>query len=181
MVSGLKQRSEFAPLNTTRVDVKTFDCGKEPINRFLHRFAAKHMTSSLSATFILPFQREGLGTTDKLGVAAFYTLANQSLTPEDIPTSKSLPRFDTPVVLLAQLGVNRQHQGQGLGAVTLVSALQHAYSISTNPNAIPSFGVVLDAIDDEALNFYKSFDFFIEFSGNPKRLFVPMQSIAALF
>lgn len=180
MVFGLKQRSEFIPLDTARIDVKPFDCGKEPINRFLHRFAAKHMASSLSATFILPFQRDGQGATDKLGVAAFYTLANQSLSPEDIPTSKSLPRFETPVVLLAQLGVNRQHQGQGLGAITLVSALQHAYSISTDPNAIPSFGVVLDAIDDEALNFCNSFDFFIEFSGNPKRLFVPMQSIAAL-
>lgn len=177
MVFGLKQRSEFVPLNTTRVDVKTFDCGKEPINRFLHRFAAKHMVSSLSGTFVLPFQREGEG---KLSVAAFYTLANQSLSPEEIPTNKSLPKFETPIVLLAQLGVNKAHQGQGLGAITLVSALQHAYSISTDPNAIPSYGVVLDAIDDDALQFYQSFDFFIQFSGNPKRLFVPMQSLSTL-
>jgi hypothetical protein len=179
MVSGLKQRSDFVPLNTTRANVKSFDCGKEPINRFLYRFAANHMGSGLSGTFILPYKQEE-STSPKLSIAAFYTLANHALSPEQIPTSKSLPRFDTPVVLLAQLGVNLVHQGQGLGAIALVTALQHAYGLATNPNGIPSFGVILDAIDDQALEFYNSFEIFIPFVGMPRRLFIPMQSIEPL-
>lgn len=180
MVSGLKQRSDFVPLNTTRANVKSFDCGKEPINRFLHRHAAKHMAACLSSTFILPYRVEGSAADSKFDIAAFYTLANHALSPDVVPTTKSLPKFDTPVVLLAQLGVNIHHQKKGLGTITLVTALQHAYEISTRPNGIPSFGVILDAIDDDALMFYESFDFFIPFEGNPKRLFVPIQSIEPL-
>lgn len=137
------------------------------------------MGTGLSATFILPYQQEN-SKSPKLSIAAFYTLANHALAPEDVPTEKSLPRYDVPVVLLAQLGVNVAHQRQGLGQITLVTALQHAYNIATNPNGIPSLGVILDVLDEEALAFYNSFEMFIPFKGQPNRLFLPMASIKPL-
>jgi GNAT superfamily N-acetyltransferase len=176
----LKQRSDFELLNTTRVNVKSFDCGKKPINDYLHKYADKNMGLGLSVTFILPYKKEGDAADAKHRVAAFYTLANQTLSPETIPTEKKLPRYQAPVVLVAQLGVNKSHQGQGLGIRTLITALLHAYSVSTAPNAIPSLGVVVDAIDDDAYNFYMAMDFFIPFAGVPLKLFVPMESISQL-
>lgn len=180
MVSGLKQKTKFTPLDIKQFDVKSFDCGKYPINRFLQRFAAKHMAACLSSSFILPYQQSGQKDSEKLAIAAFYTLANHALSPEVIPTAKYLPRFDIPVVLLAQLGVDISQQKRGIGAITLTTALQHAYSVAMHPEGIPAYGVILDAIDDDALKFYLSFDFFIPFAGNPKRLFVPMQTIECL-
>jgi GNAT superfamily N-acetyltransferase len=83
-------------------------------------------------------------------------------------------------VLVAQLGVNAAHQRKGLGTKTVITALLHAHQISIAPNGIPSLGVVLDAIDEDALAFYSALDFFIPFAGIPNKLFVPMESIAML-
>lgn len=134
----------------------------------------------LSSTFVLPHRADADSDDAKLRIAAFYTLANQSLVPDVILSTKNLPRYQAPVVLIAQLGVDRAHQRKGLGSKTFITALQHAYSISANPNGIPSLGVVLDAVDQHALEFYLSFDFFLQFEGQPSRLFVPMETIGEL-
>lgn len=176
----MKQRTEFQPLNLDRVNVKSFDCGLTPINTYLHRYAARNMGLGLSSTFILPYKTRA-SESHKYEIAAFYTLTHQSLVSDSVPTTKNLPRYPTPVILIAQLGVSLAYQGQGLGKNTLLTALEHSLAISSNPTGIPSFGVVLDAVNDEALSFYRSFDFFLEFEGNPNKLFVPMESIAELF
>lgn len=176
----MKQKSEFVPLNPSRINVKSFDCGKKPINDYLHRYAVKNMGLGINSTFVLPYQKEGDFVDAKFRVAAFYTLANQTLTPESIPTEKKLPRYQAPIVLVAWLGVNASHQKQGLGINTLITALLHAHAISTSPNGIPSLGVVVDAIDQDAYDFYLATELFIAFEGEPKKLFVPMESISEL-
>ncbi len=176
----MKQKTEFIPLDAKQVDVKTFDCGKEAINTYLKRFAARNMRMGLSASFVLPFRRDQDEPDAKRHIAAYYTLANQSVTPESTPINKSLPRYPAPVILLARLGVDISFQGQGLGAITLVSALKHAYAIAKHPNGIPSIGVILDAMDDNALQFCRGFEFFIPFPGDPMRLYVPIDAIALL-
>ena len=55
--------AEFLPLDTKAVDVKSFDCGKEPINTYLRRYAAKNMALNLNRTFVLP--DSGDGTSEK--------------------------------------------------------------------------------------------------------------------
>lgn len=138
------------------------------------------MGLGINRTFVLPYQNQGDSIDAKFRVAAFYTLANQTLTPESIPTEKKLPRYQAPVVLVAWLGVNATHQRQGIGISTLITALLHAHEISNAPNGIPSLGVVVDAIDQEAYDFYLATELFIAFEGDPKKLFVPMESISDL-
>lgn len=175
----MKQKAEFQPLNLDRVNHKSFDCGIESINTYLYRYAARNMGLGLSSTFVLPV---AVNTQyQKYEIAAFYTLAHQSLVTESIPTDQNLPRYPTPVILIAQLGVSVAYQGQGLGRNTLLTALEHSLAISSHPTGVPSFGVVLDAINDKALSFYRSFEFFQEFVGSPNKLFVSMKSIAYLF
>jgi hypothetical protein len=43
------------------------------------------------------------------------------------------------------------------------------------PAGIPSYGVVLDVLDEDAKAFYNAFDFFIEIA--PHKLFAPMTSL----
>lgn len=169
---------EFLPLDVRSVNVKQFDCGKSSINTYLRRYAAKNMTLNLNRTFVLP-SPDTQGST-KQRIAAYYTLAHQTVARADIPVHYRLPRYPVPVILLAQLAVDLNFHGQGLGAKTLVHALRRAFRISTSPNGIPSAGVVLDVLDQDALEFYGHFDFFAPMLDKPMKLFVPMKSLASL-
>lgn len=170
--------AEFLPLDPSAINVKTFDCGKNAINTYLRRFAAKNMALNLNRTFVLPYTSEDSG--EKPQVAAFYTLAHRTLVREALPDPSRLPRYPVPVILLAQLGIDQRFHRQGLGAKTLVYALRHAYQIASNPKALPAMGVVLDVLDRDALAFYQSFEFFLPLTDNPMKLFVPMASLETL-
>lgn len=170
--------AEFLPLVPSAINVKSFDCGKDAINTYLRRYAAKNMALNLNRTFVLPYTPEE--GSEKPHVAAYYTLAHQTLVPEELPDPSRLPRYPVPMILLAQLGIDRRFHRQGLGAKTLVYALRHAYQIASNPNGIPALGVALDVLDREALAFYRSFDFFLSLTDNPMKLFVPMASLETL-
>ncbi len=170
--------TEFLPLDPSAVNVKSFDCSKDAINTYLHRHAAKNMALNLNRTFVLPYTTKG--SSEKSHVAAYYTLAHQTLVREELPDPSRLPRYPVPVILLAQLGVDQRFHRQGLGAKTLAHALRHAYQITSNPNGIPALGVVLDVLDQGALAFYRSFDFFLPLTDNPMKLFVPIASLETL-
>ncbi len=170
--------TEFSPLNPSAINVKSFDCGKDAINTYLRRYAAKNMALNLNRTFVLPYASED--SSGKSHVAAYYTLAHQSLVREQLPDPSRLPRYPVPVILLAQLGIDRRFHRQGLGAKTLVHALRHACQIASKPNGIPALGTVLDVLDQEALGFYRSFDFFLPLTDNPMKLYVPMASLETL-
>lgn len=169
---------EFLPLDPRTINVRTFDCGKEAINVYLRRYAAKNMALNLNRTFVLPYTTED--TSEKHQVAAYYTLAHQTLVREQLPEPSPLPRYPVPVILLAQLGFDQRFHRQGLGAKTLVCALRHAYQIANNPKGLPAMGVVLDVLDHDALAFYQSSDFFLRLTDNPMKLFVPMASLETL-
>lgn len=170
--------ADFLPLNPKTADVKSFDCGKDAINTYLHRYAAKNMALNLNRTFILSYMREE--SSNKSHVAAYYTLAYQTLMREELPDPTRLPRYPVPVILLAQLGIDQRFQRQGLGAKTLVHALRQSYKIACNPLGIPATGVVLDVLDQDALFFYQSFHFFLPLTDNPLKLFVPIASLENL-
>ena len=172
--------TEFLPLDPSAINVKSFDCGKDAINTYLRRYAAKNMALNLNRTFVLPYIPKALAPKKKSHVAAYYTLAHQTLVREELPDPSRLPRYAVPVILLAQLGIDRRFHRQGLGAKTLVHALRHAYQIASNPNGIAALGIVLDVLDQDALAFYRSFDFFLPLTDNPMKLFVPMASLETL-
>ena len=169
---------EFSSLDPRTINVKTFDCGKEAINVYLRRYAAKNMALNLNRTFVLPDTTGN--TSEKPEVAAYYTLAHQTLVREALPDPSRLPRYPVPVILLAQLGIDQRFHRQGLGAKTLVYAVRHAYQIASNPKGLPAMGIVLDVLDHDALAFYQSFDFFLPLTDNPMKLFVPMASLETL-
>jgi GNAT superfamily N-acetyltransferase len=174
---------EFSSVDLRTINVKTFDCGKQAINVYLRRYAAKNLALNLNRTFVLPYSTEDsttVASSEKPEVAAYYTLAHQTLVREELPDPSRLPRYPIPVILLAQLGIDQRFHRQGLGAKTLVYALRHAYQIASNPKGLPAMGVVLDVLDHDALAFYQSFDFFLPLTDKPMKLFVPMASLAAL-
>jgi GNAT superfamily N-acetyltransferase len=82
------------------------------------------------------------------------------------------------VTLLARLAVSEDYQKRGLGGKTLVTALRQ--TVILKDRGLPSIGVVLNVLDQDALNFYNHFQVPHCFSDNPMRLFVPMQVMQQL-
>jgi len=167
--------SQFVELDKTIHDRQSFDCGKEELNLFLQQFAAKHRAAGISMTMVLPAQ-DNTAT-----ICAYYTLSHTEIKRQSLPKSaaKRLPHYPIPVILIAQLAVYQQTQGQGLGKVTLIRALQHAVEIEEH---LPSYAVVVDALDGEVKGFYEQFGFeLLESHNHRKRLFLPMKTVAQLF
>ncbi len=165
-------------LDKNTQDIKAFDCGKPKMNTFLSRFAFKHSKLGLSSTWVVLEQVDSMQNNQKSKIAAYYTLASSIVIKSGIPTQQSLPHYPIPVVLLARLAVDNKYQGDGLGAKLLVTALRHAVELTNQ--GLPAYGLVLDVLDDDALSFYRYFDFFEPFTDDPIRLFIGMDSIKKL-
>ncbi len=114
-------------------------------------------------------------------ICAYYTLSHTEIKRQTLPKSvaKKLPYYPIPVMLIAQLAVNKKAQGQGLGKITLIRALQHAGEINEH---LPSYAIVVDALDNQVQGFYESFGFTaLDTHNHRKRLYMTMQTVVQLF
>ena len=166
---------EFVPANKSQQDLKSFRCGKETMDTFLHRFACRDMGLGISTTWVLLDETE---EKQKPSVAAYYTLGSATVKREDIPTAKKHPPYALPVVLLAKLAIDSNFQKQRLGEKVLIEALRH--SVTLTKKGLPAIGLILDVLDEDALAFYQRFEIFETLTENPDRLFVPMDVLTQL-
>jgi len=168
-------------LNTSEIEYKTeslgpkhdraaFSCGISALDSYLQRQARQDLERKLAAVFVL--------TADSKTIAGFYTLSAHSILAGSLPEeqAKQLPRFPLPVTLLGRMGVSRVLQGQRLGELLLMHALERAWIGSQQ---VASWAVVVDA-KVGAREFYRKHDF-IALPLQPERLFLPMRTIEKLF
>jgi GNAT superfamily N-acetyltransferase len=129
--------------------LETFDCGREPLNRFLTRFVLQNQQAGASQTYV--------ALTGDLTVG-YYTLVVGQVEYDDAPQrlTKGLARHPVPIMLLARLAVAVTWQGKGLGAGLLKDAMLRTLQ-AAEIAGIRAFGV--HAKDDEAKAFYEYFGF----------------------
>lgn len=152
---------------------KEFDCGKELLNKYIEQQVSQDIKKKLSVCMVLA---------DELNiVAGYYTLSNSSIPQSDIPKSfsKRIPKSYTslPVTLLGRLAIDKSIFRKGYGEYLLMDALRESYKVSKN--TIASIAVVVDPIDDEAISFYKYYDFIM--LPNSGKMFLSMNIISKLF
>lgn len=155
-------------------DRAAFSCGNPALDQYLKERARQDARRYVAAPFVLI---PGPGEKTILG---YYTLSSFAIDLSDLPpeTARKLPSYpNVPVTLLGRLAVDQQHAGQGLGEFLLMDALHRSLSQSSQ---IAAVAVVVDAIDTNAVRFYRHFNF-MPFPDRPNRLFLPMQTVAALF
>ena len=175
----MKASSVFVELNKTTHDRKSFDCNSDELNQFLQLFAARHKDAGISKTMVLPSAEPGLS--GKLDICAFYTLSHTEIERQTLPAplAKKLPGYPIPVMLIAQLAVHKACKGQGLGKATLIRALRHCLSINIH---LPSFAVVVDALEEGVQKFYEQYGFHkLENHNERVRLYLSMKTITKLF
>jgi len=150
-----------------------FDCGSEPLNRYLQQQARQDAEKHVAAPFVLvtPPANEVLG---------YYTLSASVINADELPAEliKKMPRYrQLPVTLLGRLAVDRRARGQGMGEFLLVNALHRSLEASTD---IAAMAILVDAKDEAAVAFYRHFNF-LTLQQQPARLFLPMSAVAKLF
>ena len=132
-----------------RHDSSSFRCGHETLDAWLTRYAGQGERRDVARTFVSAMAR---GT-----ITGCYTLVAGQVDHAEATsaTRKGLSRhFPIPVAILARLAVDRQHQGQGLGAALLAGALGR---VRRAANEVAVRAVVVHAIDDQAESFYEHY------------------------
>jgi predicted N-acetyltransferase YhbS len=131
---------------THRLD--DFDCGIDSLNRWLCQSARVAAASGTAAIYVLCHGERVVG---------YYALAMSAVEHERAPSRlrRGMPN-PVPVVLLARLALDRSEHGQSLGGHLLVDALSRSVR---GGREFGARAVVVDAISDDAANFYRHFDF----------------------
>lgn len=149
-----------------------FSCGNQLLDGYLHKQAGQDVKRKLSACFIL--------SDESNIVKGYYTLSSSSIDRDELPEEiiKILPPSyeSLPVTLLGRLAGNVNNRGEGIGEILLLDALKRSYDTTS---AVASMAVVVDPIDQAAVNFYSKYGFIhLPSSG---KMFIPMKTVSKLF
>lgn len=126
-----------------------FDCGNAALNQFLQRFAFSNQKAQSAQTYVSCC--EGV-------VAGFYSLTVGSVAPHDAAPRviKGLARHPVPVMILARLAVDFQHQSVGLGKALLKDALLRTAQAA---DIAGIRALLVHAKDDAARQWYLNWEF----------------------
>ncbi|MEK7434716.1 MAG: GNAT family N-acetyltransferase [Cyanobacteriota bacterium] len=166
----------FVELKKTIHDRKSFDCGKKELNDFIKTKGVRHMEQGISKTFVLIDDEISKA---KKPILAFYTITSQTISRE-LFKKQNYPHYPIPVFLIAQLAVDKTQQGNGIGEVTLIKALEHLLQTRKYMEAV---AVTVDCLNNNAEKFYKKYGFqdLNTLQSGRKRLHLPMKSVENLF
>lgn len=150
-------------------EVGGFDCGKEPLNRFLIRFALQSQLAGSSQTYLALSGDEVVG---------YATLVFGDVRFDDAPERlrKGVAHHPIPLMILARLAVSLAWTGKGIGSGLLKNVLQRTLRAAEIAGLR---ALAVHAKDDEARAFYQHFDF-IAAPIDPMHLFVTLKDIRRL-
>lgn len=151
-------------------DATLFENGKHPsLDEWLRKALERETTGR---TFVVCER----GTNRVVG---YYALASGSVQRERLPSARlrsGMPN-DVPVFLLGRLAVDKSAAGRGLGKSLMTDALNRALSVTSS---IAAWAILVHPIDDDAVAFYRKFDF-IDLpdvtAGTIKTMFLPIRSL----
>lgn len=145
---------------------QTFDCGVEPLNRFIKQQANQLIKRYETVVYVAEEQQQVVG---------FYTLSRCEIhqTQAPILLKKQSPYTPIPAVLLGRLAVDCRYQQRGLGRDLLLHAMTTCKQLA---NMMGLAFVVVDAKDETAKKFYQRYGF-TPLSQRPLRLCYPIKNI----
>ena len=154
---------------TAAHDIDQFDCGEEPLNRFLKRFAITNQKTGSATTYVVC--RDGV-------VVGYYSLVVGAVEHEDaaVRVKKGMPGHPIPVMILARLAISKDIQRSGLGRALLKDALLRTVQAA---DIAGIRALLVHAKDEKAREWYKQFDF-EDSPTDPLHLFLLMKDIKAL-
>jgi predicted GNAT family N-acyltransferase len=153
-------------------DRTAFTCGVSELDDYLRRQASQDAKRKVAAPFVM------VDTERK--IVGYYTLSAYGVRSAELPpaVAKNLPRYPfIPATLLGRLAVSNEYRGRKLGRLLLMDALHRSWR---NTAEVASVGVIAEAIDDSARQFYLHHEF-ISIPEHPRRLFIAMGTLQRIF
>ena len=149
--------------------VEYFDCGQPALNQFLQRFALINQKSNSAQTYV---------NCHSGSVVGFYSLTVGSVEPAAAAPRviKGIPQHPVPVMILARLAVDLQHQGVGLGKALLKDALLRTAQAA---DIAGIRALLVHAKDEPARQWYLNWEFEPSPS-DPFHLFLLMKDLKAI-
>lgn len=131
-------------------DREAFDCGVEPLNEYLRKFALQNQKKDAARTYVVA------GAENQ--VLGYYTLVFGAVEPSDVPNniSSGLGRYQIPIILLARLAVGLSEKGKGLGGLLMQDAFLRAIQAA---DIAGLRAIMVQAKDEVARSFYEKLGF----------------------
>jgi GNAT superfamily N-acetyltransferase len=142
-------------------DRKAFDCGAQSLNDWLARMALQQQRKNYART------RVAINTATPKRILGYCALVAHEIDTRNFPSDRGLPKR-LPSVLLGRLAVDRRAQGQGIGEILLMDAIDKT---RTTVAAAAGVGLVAEALNETAASFYRHYGF-EPFRDEPLRLFL---------
>ena len=159
----------FEALDTVKHDRKNFNCGVEPLNKYLVKYANQDQKRSLSRVYVL--------VADDNRIIGYYSICAHSILRDNLPQELKVGGYDDiPFLLLGRLAVDKEYQGKGYGDTLIFDAFAKTAEYSEK---FGIFGMIVEAKNDKASSFYEGFGF-KKLVSNPKKLVLPMSTIVKL-
>lgn len=131
-------------------DVSNFDCGELSLDDWLTQKAKKSQLGNTARTFVCL-------DPETARVVGFVSLASGSVRREQAPGALARNAPDPiPVAVLARLAVDRRYQGNGLGSLLVVHALQQVIAAAQH---VAIKAVVVNPINEDSAAFYENHGF----------------------
>lgn len=149
--------------------VDAFDCGSEPLNRFLTRHALQSQQAGAAQSYV--------GVTGEQ-IVGYYSLVVGEIAHSDAADrlKRGLARHPVPVMILARLAVGLDRQGQRIGPALLRDAVLRTLQVA---DLAGLRALVVHAKDDRARSFYEHFDFAPSLT-DPLHLWILLKDLRAL-
>jgi GNAT superfamily N-acetyltransferase len=146
--------------------VESFDYGKEPLNRFLIRYALQNQQAGASQSYLAFSGDKPIG---------YYTLVVGQVEYADAPErlTKGPARHPMSLMLLARLAIAQEWRGKGTGSGLLKDAMLRTLQ-AAEIAGIGAFAV--HARDDQARAFYERSDL-IPSPADPYHLFILLNDV----
>lgn len=149
--------------------VDGFDCGSEPLDRFLIRHALQNQQANASQTYVALADEEVIG---------YFTLVVGDVSHGEAPErlTRGLAQHPVPVMVLARLAVNTSWQGRGIGSALLRDAVLRTLQAA---DIAGIRALTIHAKDDAARVWYERFQF-VAGPTNPLHLYALIKDLRRL-
>ena len=158
-------------------DRASFSCGKPELDDCRKQIARKAAATDTGRTWVAVDPAPPRDATGEQVIAGYCTVSMSSIDVSVIPEGRRDLPARVPTALIGRLAVDQRHQRQGLGEFLLSDALRRICQAAEH---VAAHAIVLDAIDDDAKQFYERFGI-LELTDDPLHLFLPLATARGLF
>lgn len=149
-------------------NLSNFACGNAALDKYLKQRASQDNRENLARLFIYSEGSEVYG---------YYTLSSYTLTNDEAKNITKSKYPTIPTMLLGRLAIDQKYHRQGHGHILM----EHVFDNYMEARKLMGMvGLVVEAIDDNAVKFYEQYDF-EPLPDNPYKLILMDQDIVEAY